>query len=122
MPRIPARTPRRTLAAVIGSLTLGLFVGVALLGWIAGWQTIPQYSAALCIAGVISILIGASATHDRSGPSHDGVAASELARLCSRGQPDYYADQQRSFTGQLVMTVVGLLVGGSGLLLQLLVG
>ena len=38
------RSVLRTRALVIGGITVSIFVGVAVFGWVAGWQTADQYS------------------------------------------------------------------------------
>ena len=58
MANAPRRSSLRTRAALIGGITLSIFVGVAVLGWFVGWRTIGQYSNVLYIAGVRVGLVG----------------------------------------------------------------
>ena len=113
------------MATLIGSLTLGILVGAVVLCWFAGWWSIAQYSAALRVAGLVALMVGAASLLGNQGWSaegHEGAAALELAHARSRDQSDYYQDQRHSSTMLLVMAAVGLLVGGTGLVLPLLLG
>ena len=125
MANAPRRSSLRTRAALIGGITLSIFVGVALLGWFAGWRTIDQYSSALYIAGTGVGLVGAASlvgnqTHGAGGQF--GAASLEIAHRQTRGQPDYYQDLKRNFAFLLMTSVVGLLVASGGFALQLLFG
>ena len=44
MATAPRQSSLRTAALVIGGITFSIFVGVAVLGWVAGWQTVDPYS------------------------------------------------------------------------------
>ena len=117
MANAPRRSSLRTRAVLIGGITLCIFVGVALLGWFAGWQTIDQYSTALYIAGAGVGLVGAASlvgnqTHGAGGQF--GAASLEIAHHQTRGQPDYYQDLKRNFAFLLMTSVVGLLVASGG--------
>ena len=123
MTSTPRRFSLKTGAALIGGATLSIFLGVAVLGWFAGWQTIDQYSVALRIAGIIAGLVGlASLTGNqtRGADGQFGAASLEMAHYRTRGQPDYYQDVWRSFAFLLMMSVVSLLVASGGVALQLL--
>ncbi len=125
MANAPRRSSVRTRATVIGGITLAIFVGVAVLGWLAGWRTIDQYSTALYIAGAGAGLVGAISVvgnQTRGSDGQFGAASLEIAHQQTRGQSDYFQDVKRSFAFLLMMSVVGLLVAGGGAALQLLFG
>jgi hypothetical protein len=125
MAPISRRFSLKTAAALIGGITLTIFLTVAVLGWFAGWQTLDQYSAALHIAGVVAGLVGLASlagNQTRGADGQFGAASLEIAYSQTRGQSDYYQDVKRSFAFLLMMSVVGLLVAGGGLVLQWLFG
>ena len=105
-------------------MTFGIFVGVAVLVWVAGWQTSGHYSTALYIAGLGAELVGvAGLSGNQTGgtPGQFGAAGLEIAHQQTRGLPDYWqgANQSLAF---LMMSVVAVLVAGAGFVLQLLFG
>ncbi|MDQ5850551.1 MAG: hypothetical protein M3380_00475 [Chloroflexota bacterium] len=119
------RSLLRTRARVIGGITLSIIVGVAVFGWFAGWQAIHQYSFALRIAGAVAGVVGVLSLlgNQTSGAGGQfGAASLEIAHYQTRGQPDHYQDVNRSFAFLVMMAVVGLLVAGSGVVLQWLLG
>ena len=119
------RSSLRTRAALIGGITLSIFVGVALLGWFAGWRTIDQYSTALYIGGLGAGLVGVvSVIGNQTGGTQGqfGAASLEIAHQQTRGQPDYWRGTNQSFAFLVMMAVVGVLVAGSGFALQMLFG
>ena len=125
MANAPRRSSLRTRAALIGGITLSIFVGVAVLGWFVGWRTIDQYSTALYIAGAGVGLVGALSlvgNQTRGASGQFGAASLEIAHQQTRGQPDYFQDVKRSFAFLLMASVVALLVAGGGIALQLLFG
>ena len=125
MANAPRRSSLRTRAALIGGITLSIFVGVAVLGWFVGWRTIDQYSTALYIAGAGVGLVGALSVvgnQTRGASGQFGAASLEIAHQQTRGQPDYFQDVKRSFAFLLMASVVALLVAGGGIALQLLFG
>ena len=119
------RSSLRTRATIIGGITLSIFVGVAMLGWLAGWRTVDQYSTALYIAGAGAAGLGVislAGNQTRGADGQFGAASLELTHDQTRGQPDYYQDVKRSFAFLVMMAVVGLLVAGAGVALQVLLG
>ncbi len=125
MANTPRRSSLRTRATVIGGITLSIFVGVAVLGWFAGWQTIDQYSTALHIAAVGAGVIGLVSlvgNQTRGAEGQFGAASLEIAHQQTRGQSDYFQDVNQSFAFLVMMSVVGLLVAGAGFALQALFG
>jgi hypothetical protein len=112
-------------ARVIGSITFSIFVGVAVIGWFAGWQTIEQYSFALYIAGLGAVLVGlAGLVGNQTGgtPGQFGAAGLEIAHNQTRGQSDYWQGTSQSFAFLMMMSVVAMLVAGAGFVLQVLFG
>ena len=125
MANAPRRSSLRTRAALIGGITLSIFVGVAVLGWFVGWRTIDQYSTALYIAGAGVGLVGALSlvgNQTRGASGQFGAASLEIAHQQTRGQPDYFQDVKRSFAFLLMASVVALLVEVGDIALQLLYG
>lgn len=123
MTNLPRRSSLRTRALVICGLTFTIFVGVAVLGWVAEWQTVDHYSTALYIAGLGAGLIGlAGLIGNRTGgtPGQFGAAGLEIAHEQTRGQPDYWQGANQSLAFLLMMSVVAVLVAGAGFVLQLL--
>ncbi len=120
----PRRSSPGRRALVIGGITFSIFVGVAVLGWVAGWQTSGQYSTALYIAGLGALLVGvAGLIGSQTGtPGQFGAAGLEIAHQQTRGQPDYWQGANQSLAFLLMMSVVALLVAGAGFVLQLLFG
>ncbi len=119
------RSSLRTRATVIAGITASILVAVALFGWLASWRTIDQYSLALQIAGAVAAGVGALSLlgNQTSGPDGQfGAASLEISHNQTRGQSDYYQDVRRSFAFFSIMASVGLLVAGSGFILQLLFG
>src|SRR3712207_7238855 len=97
MPSTPRRRSLRTMAILIGSLTLGILVGAAVLCWFAGWWSIAQYSAALRVAGLVALMIGAATLLGNQGWSaegHEGAAALELAHARSRRSEEHTSELQ----------------------------
>ena len=119
------RSSLRTRAALIGGITLSIFVGVALLGWFAGWRTIDQYSTALYIAGLGAAFVGvAGMIGNQTGGTQGqfGAASLEIAHQQTRGQSDYFQGANKSFAFLGMMAMVAVLVAGAGFVLQLLFG
>ena len=125
------RSSLRARAMMIGGISLSIFVGVAVLGWLVGWRTVDQYSTALRIAGVgagvvgmVGAAWGSSPVGERTGgfgrPSQaDGLL--DLAQPQMGGQSDD-GHHEQSFAFLVMMVVVGLLVAGSGAAIQMLFG
>ena len=125
MARAPRQSALRTRVIMIGGITVGIFVGIAVLGWGAGWRSIDQYSTALYVAGVAAGAVGALSLIGNQTHGADqqfGAASLEIAHAQTRGQPDYFQDVTRSFAFLVMMAVVGVLVAGSGWVLQVLFG
>ena len=124
MAHVPRRSSLRTSASVIGGITLSIFVGVALLGWVAGWRTVDPYSTALYIAGLIAGLVGvAGLIGSQTGtPGQFGAAGLEIAHQQTRGQSDYWQGAKQSVAFLMMMSMVAVLVAGAGFALQLLFG
>ncbi len=119
------RSSLRTRAALIGGITLSIFVGVALLGWFAGWRTIDQYSTALYIGGLGAAFVGvAGMIGNQTGGTQGqfGAASLEIAHQQTRGQPDYFQGANKTLAFFGMMTIVALLVAGAGFVLQVLFG
>ena len=125
MATAPRRSSLRTSALVIGGMTFSIFVGVAVLGWVAGWQTVDSYSNALYIAGLGAAFVGvAGMIGNQTGGTQGqfGAASLEIAHQQTRGQSDYFQGANKSFAFLGMMAVVALLVAGAGLVLQVLFG
>ncbi len=125
MANAPHRSSLRARAIVIGGITLSIFVGVAVLGWFAGWRTVDQYSTALYIAGAGAAALGVislAGNQTRGAQGQFGAASLEIAYQQTRGQSDYFQDVNQSFAFLVMMSVVGLLVAGAGFALQALFG
>ncbi len=119
------RSSLRTGALVIGGITFSIFVGVAVLGWVAGWQTVDSYSNALYIAGLGAAFVGvAGMVGNQTGGTQGqfGAASLEIAHQQTRGQPDYFQGANKSFAFLGMMAMVALLVAGAGFVLQVLFG
>ena len=120
-----SRSSLRTGALVIGGITFSIFVGVAVLGWVAGWQTVDPYSNALYIAGLGAAFVGvAGMVGNQTGGTQGqfGSASLEIAHQQTRGQPDYFQGANKSLAFFGMMTIVALLVAGAGFVLQVLFG
>ena len=125
MATAPRRSSLRTSALVIGGMTFSIFVGVAVLGWVAGWQTVDSYSNALYIAGLGAAFVGvAGMIGNQTGGTQGqfGAASLEIAHQQTRGQSDYFQGASKSFAFLGMMAMVALLVAGAGFVLQLLFG
>ncbi len=125
MATAPRRSSLRTSALVIGGITFSIFVGVAVLGWVAGWQTVDPYSTALYIAGLGAAFVGvAGMIGNQTGGTQGqfGAASLEIAHQQTRGQSDYFQGANKSFAFLGMMAMVALLVAGAGFVLQVLFG
>ncbi len=125
MATAPRQSSLRTAALVIGGITFSIFVGVAVLGWVAGWQTVDPYSNALYIAGLGAAFVGvAGMIGNQTGGTQGqfGAASLEIAHQQTRGQSDYFQGANKSLAFFGMMTIVALLVAGAGFVLQVLFG
>ena len=125
MATAPRRSSLRTSALVIGGITFSIFVGITVLGWVAGWQTVGQYSTALYIAGLGAAFVGvAGMIGNQTGGTQGqfGAASLEIAHQQTRGQSDYFQGANKSFAFVGMMAMVALLVAGAGFVLHLLLG
>ncbi len=125
MATAPRQLSLRTGALVIGGITFSIFVGVAVLGWVAGWQTVDPYSNALYIAGLGAAFVGvAGMVGNQTGGTQGqfGAASLEIAHQQTRGQSDYFQGANKSLAFFGMMTMVALLVAGAGFVLQVLFG
>ena len=121
----PRRSSLGSHALVIGGITFSIFVGVAVLGWVAGWQTVDSYSNALYIAGLGAAFVGvAGMIGNQTGGTQGqfGAASLEIAHQQTRGQSDYFQGARKSFAFLGMMAMVALLVAGAGFVLQVLFG
>ncbi len=120
MTNLARRSSLRASALVIGGITFSIFVGVAVLGWVAGWQTVGQYSTALYIAGLAAAFVGvAGMIGNQTGGTQGqfGAASLEIAHQQTRGQSDYFQGANKSLAFFGMMTIVALLVAGAGFVL-----
>ncbi len=118
------RSALRARALVIGGMTFSIFVGVAVIGWFAEWQTVDQYSNALYIVGLGAGLVGAAALagHQGGTPGQFGAAGLEIAHNQTRGQSDYWEGANQSIAFLMTTSAVAVLVTGAGAVLQVLFG
>ncbi|MGC8855756.1 MAG: hypothetical protein ACP5QU_03060 [Anaerolineae bacterium] len=107
------------------ALTLGLGVGVSLLGWLLGWHTALQFSNGLFVAGSVVIIVGLTGFFGGVGARADFkwmYVQSVGDRSLAEQSKLWLADALRGYNIVATSTLSGVLLIGLSILVDQIFG